>query len=138
MRSGVLRTFSFLRRDHGQSLAELALALPLLVFGLIGAGDLARAYAIQSAVENAARAGAEAYAIKAVPAGGIATRAQQEMTGTPGLQAGAATISTTFPTISGVNYVTVRVRYTFRTTVPWPLVPNTVMFDRSTTLRVYS
>jgi Flp pilus assembly protein TadG len=133
-----LRTFGFFRRERGQSLVELALALPLLVFGLIGAGDLARAYAIQSAVENGARAGAEAYAIKAVPAGGILSRTQQEMTGTPGMQAGAATISTSFPTISGVSYVTVRVQYTFRTTVPWPLVPNTVTFDRSTTLRVYS
>jgi Flp pilus assembly protein TadG len=121
----------------GQSLVEIALAMPFLVFGLLGAADLARAYAVQSSVENAARAGAEAYAIKAIAASGIPTRALQEMSGTPGMQASAATITTSFPTISGVNYVTVQVQYTFRTTVPWPLVPNSAIFNRSTTLRVY-
>ncbi len=44
----------------------------------------------------------------------------------------------TFPTISGVNCVSVQITYTFRTSVPWPLVPNTVTFNRTTRLRVFS
>ena len=41
-----------LRDEFGQSMVELALLLPILVFGLIGAADLARAFAIQIAIEN--------------------------------------------------------------------------------------
>ena len=56
-----------LREDVGQSIVELSLMLPLLVFGLIGGADLARAFAIQLAVQNGARAGAESYAIDSTP-----------------------------------------------------------------------
>ena len=48
----------FVRGDRGQSIVELALALPILVFLLIGGADLARAFAIQIAVQNGARAAA--------------------------------------------------------------------------------
>src|SRR5690348_9778619 len=58
---------SFFRRDGGQSMVELALTMPLLVFALIGGADLARAFALQIAVENGSRAGAEAYAIDSTP-----------------------------------------------------------------------
>ena len=53
----------FAKAADGQSVVELALCLPLLVFGVVGGADLARAYALQIAVENGSRAGAEAYAI---------------------------------------------------------------------------
>src|SRR5947207_7819983 len=53
----------FWKAADGQSIIELALCLPLLVFGVVGGADLARAYALQIAVENGSRAGAEAYAI---------------------------------------------------------------------------
>ena len=65
-----------------------ALLLPLLVFVLIGGADLARAYAIQLAVQNAARAGAEAYAITSTPTIGLAQAAAVgEMNRTPTVQA---------------------------------------------------
>src|SRR5690242_17612912 len=57
----------FHRHEGGQSLVELALTLPLLVFALLGGADLARSYALQIAVENGARAGAESYAIDSTP-----------------------------------------------------------------------
>ena len=57
----------FVRGDRGQSIVELALALPILVFLLIGGSDLARAFAVQIAVQNGARAGAEASAITFTP-----------------------------------------------------------------------
>ena len=58
------RRFVFARLDAGQSMVELALLLPVIAVGLIGAADLARAFALQMAVQNGARAGAEAYAIE--------------------------------------------------------------------------
>jgi hypothetical protein len=41
------------------------------------------------------------------------------------------------PTVDDPCFVTVRVRYAFRTIIPWPLIPNTANFDRSTTMRLF-
>src|SRR5439155_726664 len=49
--------------DLGQSMVELALLLPVLVFGLICGADLARAYALQLAVQNGGPAGERAQAL---------------------------------------------------------------------------
>lgn len=49
------------REETGQSLVELALALPLLLVVLLGIGDLARVFYYTTAITNAARVGA-AYA----------------------------------------------------------------------------
>jgi Flp pilus assembly protein TadG len=135
-------------------MVELALLLPILVFGLIGGADLARAYALQLAVQNGARAGAEAYAIDFTPTAQEAIdRAKDEMGRTPGFKKDvfgkvAANVDvvvahsdgsdcTTTPTVANPCFVTVSVQYTFNTLVPWPLVPNTANFDRSTTMRTF-
>lgn len=121
--------------ERGQAMVELALLLPILVFGLIGGADMARAYAAQLSTQNAARAGAEAAVLGAATTDAqIATYARAELAG-PGLNASAATVTVTHTTVSGVNYVRVRVSYVWNTLVPWPLVPNTVTFDRSTQMR---
>lgn len=122
--------------DRGQALVELALLLPLLVFGMIGGADLARAYAAQLAVQNAARAGAEAYVLGvATTDAQVTTYVRDDLGGVPGVTASSATVTVTHSTVSSVNYVTVRVRYTWQTLVAWPLVPNSVTFDRSTQMR---
>jgi Flp pilus assembly protein TadG len=139
-----------LRDEAGQSMVELALLLPLLVFGLIGGADLARAYALQLAVQNGARAGAEAYAIdQAKNQAQAIQRARDEMSRTPGMNAASATVTVSIkdtngddctvspPTVADPCFVTVRVRYTFQTIVPWPLVPNTANFDRNTSMRLF-
>jgi Flp pilus assembly protein TadG len=133
-------------------MVELALLLPILVFGLIGAADLARAFALQLAIQNGARAGAEAYAINFTPTYALATdRAIDEMARTPGMnvldpsmdiQAGATqadgvTTCLRPPTVATPCFITVTIRYTFRTIVPWPFIPNTANFDRSTTMRTF-
>lgn len=140
------------RRLHGeelgQSLAEFSLSLPLIVFLLLGGVDLARAYAVQLAVQNGARAGAEAAAIDYAPTASLAeARARDEMARTPGMSATGATVTVTFaqsdgvtaclgtPTVATPCFATVRVQYTFRTVTPWPLIPNVANFDRSTTMR---
>jgi Flp pilus assembly protein TadG len=150
--------------DLGQSLVEISLSLPLLVFLLIGGVDIGRAFAVQLAVQNGARAGAEASALDYTPTNGeAATHAQQEMNRTPGMDAGttctnsgnvytcgSATITITrakfdgsacpaTPGIDGANacYFKVRVQYTWRTIIPWPGIPNVFNIDRSTLVRVF-
>ena len=136
-------------------MVELALLLPILVFGLIGAADLARAYALQLAVQNGARAGAESYAIDFTPTPAEAIdRAKDEMGRTPGFtkdafgkvnatvtvtvaEADGATTCVSPPTVAEPCFVTVQVQYTFRTIIPWPLVPNVANFNRQTTMRTF-
>lgn len=134
--------------ERGQSLVELALLLPILVFVLLGGADLARAYAAQIATQNAARAGAES-AVLGVAAtdAAIVVYARDELGGVPGVDRAAATITVTTKKIDGTTacavpatiadpcYVTVRVQYGWRTLVAWPIVPNQVTFDRSTKMR---
>ena len=141
----------FLNEDRGQSLVELALTLPILVFSLLGGADLARAYALQLAVQNGARAGAEAAAINQSPTAQLAIdRARDEMSRTPGMDVTDLTnplVTAVFAKTDGITacanppsaadpcFATVRVRFTFRTITPWPLVPNTANFDRQTVFR---
>lgn len=123
--------------EAGQATAEFALVLPLLVFGLLGGADMARAFAAQLSVQNAARAGAEAAALGlARTDAAVALYARGELARTPGLDPSTADVSVTRGTgSSGERLVTVAVRYPFRTLVPWPLVPNSVDVDRATTMR---
>lgn len=138
------------RNDGGQAMVELALALPLLVFGVVGGADLARAYALQIAVENGARAGAEAYAITSLPTTSQAQQAAiDEINRTPTAAATTSMVSVATYLADGVTpcsggstiatpcFVTVRVQYTWRTLISWPIVPTTGTFDRTTTIRTY-
>jgi Flp pilus assembly protein TadG len=134
-------------------MVELALLLPILVFGLIGGADLGRAFALQLAIQNGARAGAEAYAINFAPTPAMAgARALDEIQRTPGVNISDpslvidtpsrpthtdGSLCTTTPTIADPCFYTVTVQYTFRTIVPWPFIPNTANFNRSTTVRTF-
>jgi Flp pilus assembly protein TadG len=141
--------------DVGQSLVELALSLPLMVFLLLGGADMARAFAIQLAVQNGARAGAEAAAIDYSPTQAKAVaRACDEMARTPALDTTNCTtdasVTVTFkeadgttdcpnPPVSGsACYATVEVRYTFKLITAWPLIPSSFAFDRSTSMRMFA
>lgn len=135
-------------RDRGQAIVELALLLPILVFGLIGAADVARALAVQLAVENAARAGAESEMMSSNPSQGAAqTAVRNELGQTPGVDPASAIVTETLTdgsgaacttsTLSAPCFVTVEVRYAFTTLVHWPGISNTFTFDRSTRLRRY-
>jgi len=35
------------------------------------------------------------------------------------------------------SYASVEVQYNFKTTIAWPLIPNTATFDRVTTFRMF-
>jgi Flp pilus assembly protein TadG len=132
---------------------EFALLLPMICFLLIGGIDLARVYAMQLAVQNGARAGAESGAIGFnLTDAQIVTHVQQEMGRTPGmngfntmgspttcpvLNADENCILVTHPVVSSVTYVKVEVKYIFKTVVAWPIVPNTATLDRTTQYRVF-
>jgi Flp pilus assembly protein TadG len=135
----------------GQSMVEIALLLPVLVFGVLGGADLARAFALQIAVENGSRAGAEAYAITSIATNGQATQAaKDEINRTPSANATDSMITVTktladgttacpagTPTVAIPCYVNVRVQYPWQTLIPWPLVPNSGTFDRTTSMRLF-
>ena len=146
-----LRQSRFIRSDSGQSLVEISLVLPLLVFGLLAGTDLARAFAVQLAVQNGARAGAESYAIDSTPSAVEARAAAvAEMNRTPSRLAGPGNVSVVEAQADGVTpcvvhpppanapcYVTVRVTYTWRAITNWPWIPNTANFDRTTIFQMF-
>ena len=146
----MLTPVRWVKDDVGQSIVEIALALPIMVYLLIGGADMARAFAIQLAVQNGARAGAEASALDYTPTSAEAIlHAQQEMNRTPGMDANQATITWTRLKLDGsacpaqtdyLNpcYYTVRVQYTYNTIIPWPLIPNSFKLDRTTIVRAFN
>lgn len=124
--------------ESGQALVETALSLSLLVFTILGGADMARAFAAQVGVQNAARAGAEAWATRAATTDPQVTAyALDELGRIAGVNSAAATITVTHTTAGGVSLVNVRVQYTYRTLAPWPFVPNTLNLDRTVTFRNY-
>jgi len=140
----------FFRRDGGQALVELALTLPLLVFAILGGADMARAFALQIAVENGSRAGAESYAIDSTPTNSEAqTAVINEINRTPTANASASNVTVTKkqgdgvtncvspPTVATPCFVAVRVQYPWSTIIAWPIVPNGGTFDRTTTIRTF-
>lgn len=66
-RPNVAFTCGFFTRDTGQSLVEIALALPVLLLVLLGLADLGRAFYYTTAVASAARQGAAYVAATSSP-----------------------------------------------------------------------
>ncbi len=135
--------------DRGQSMVETALMLPILVFLILAGGDLARGYAIQIAIQNGARAGAEAAAIDYTPTAVEAeARARDEMSRTPGMDSTVPAVTVLFkqsdgstacvspPTLANPCFATVTVQMTWHTITAWPLIPNSFTFNRSTIVRM--
>lgn len=130
-------------------MVETALMLPIMIFLILAGGDMARGYAIQIAVQNGARAGAEAAAINYTPtAADSEARARDEMSRTPGMSSAAPTVTVVFaqddgvttcvnpPTVANPCFATVTVQMTWHTITAWPLIPNTFNFNRSTKMRM--
>jgi Flp pilus assembly protein TadG len=148
MRAPFSRT-RFAWDDLGQSMIETALMLPILVFLVLAGGDMARGFALQIAIQNGARAGAEAAAIDFTPTQAeTIARARDEMSRTPGMDSNAPSVAVSFkqsngttdcvspPTLANPCFATVRVTWVWHTITAWPLIPNTFSFDRSTTMRM--
>ena len=137
---------------------ELALTLPIMAFSLLGAADMARAFAVQLAVQNGARAGAESSALDVTPTTSEASaRVLDEIGRTPGLTPANATVTVTYTLADGTSvctgaastsvagtstvaipcYANARVQYTFSTLFAWPGLQRSFTFDRTTRVRRY-
>ena len=137
------------RGERGQALVELGLALPLLLLTLLGGADLARVFAFSTAVETAARTGAESASIDPDPTlAEVRDLVEGELSGVPGLDPLAATVTLTVhrgddvdgscapvPTLAVPCFATVRVQYTFRPVIAWPGLPASVELDRTRSFR---
>jgi Flp pilus assembly protein TadG len=140
--------------NGGQSLAEMALMLPVLVVLLLVALDFSRLYYLAMEVTDAARAGAQfgsANGAAAQNTSGIETVACNSMADlscTPGVNTTAlnfcqcagssATISCTSPggCTAVQNFVTVTATATFKTVVSYPGIPSSVPVKASVTMQV--
>lgn len=144
-------TARFVAEERGQSIVETALMLPIMIFLILAGGDMARGFALQIAIQNGARAGAEAAAIDYTPTQlETEARARDEMGRTPGMDKNAPSVSVKFtqsdgvttcvnpPTLANPCFATVRVIMPWRTITAWPLIPNTFTFDRQTRVRMVS
>ncbi len=128
---------------HGQSMAELALALPALVLLFLGAADFGRLFYFWIAVNNAARAGAQygsQNVINAANISGMRTAAITDgsnisgLTATPSQCTCASGTSVTVCSGSNYNctnapsatYVEVDTQATFNTVVSYPGIPSSI------------
>jgi len=99
------------RGRRGQSLVELALTLPVLLFLTAGVLDLAHIFSVAGICANAAREGARYGATNPTDTDGITTRVIDEAAGAPlTLTASQVTVTTPSGTTSG-SPVTVQVTH---------------------------
>lgn len=101
--------------ESGQALAEVAIALPLLLLMLIGIWEFARAYQIQQVVVNAAREGARIVVLPASSGGTIDSATNAVNSYLSGGHIAGATVNITGTEATGQPMtVTVSVPYSFQ------------------------
>ena len=117
-------------KEKGQSLVEVALALPVLILILAGALDLGRLYYVTVALTDAAGEGATYAAINPHDTAEIVSRAQAASGGLVQIEPGNVAIDC--PVVAAGMPVTVTVSYDF--TIATPLV-NMIVPDGVMTLQ---
>lgn len=90
------------RRDEGQALVEMALALPILLLLLVGIFEFARAYSIKQTVVNAAREGARQAVLQGVSADSVTRVINRYLTSNNIAPSTAASSPTTI-TLTGIG-----------------------------------
>ena len=126
---------SFFHTNRGQSLAEFAIVLPVLLILVLGSIDLGRLFFAYISITNAARIGAQ-YA-------STSPNASTDVTGIRDAAVadtnGLTDTSSTNPDVSiatgadgqGHMYAEVTVDYTYSTLFPWPVIPASVSVERT-------
>lgn len=150
----MLCSYGMHRNASGQSLVELALALPVLILLLLAAADFGRLFYTWIAVNSAARAGAQYGSqtlTNAADSNGMKLAATIDGSNIPGLTATASqctcvTTGTSVPACSGSNYnctnapkatyVEVDTQATFRTIVSYPGIPSSVTVKGTAIMQV--
>jgi len=106
-------------KEKGQSLTEVALVLPVLLFILAGVLDLGRIYYVQVALSDAAGEGAVYAAIRPNDATGIKARAQAASGGLVQIDLADVVINPSDPSsLAAGDPVTVIVEYDFTLATP--------------------
>lgn len=142
-----------LRADHGASLVEMALLLPLFMLILFGAIDFGRACYMAIEIAGAARAGAlygskspsDTTGMKTVIQDAAPDVAANLSVGTPtcsvecpdgtNLTAGCTTKPACSNGLSYVYLVNVTVTGTYSPLLPWPGIPSSISFSSSASMR---
>ena len=125
---------SALRSGHGQSLAEFALILPVLMIIVLGTVDLGRVFFAYISVTNAARNGAQYAAsdsenvadVTGIRDAALADTGQLLNTSAANPDVAIATGDDS----QGHLYAEVTVSYDFSTLFPWPGLPDSVNVQR--------
>ncbi len=130
----------FIGSKRGQSLAEFALILPVLVLLMLGTIDFGRVFFAYVSVTNAARNGADYASFSSVAANDL-TGIRAAVVGDTGdllntSDSNPQVTSTTGTDSQGRLYADVTVTYAFSTIFPWPGLPDTVDVSRTVTARV--
>jgi Flp pilus assembly protein TadG len=133
-------------RQSGNSLIELAVALPGLLLLLVGVGYLAGIFNTVIALNNAARAGAQYGSISVVSAAdtnGMIAAAKQDAPNLTGMSVDASQCSCTTSSVTACatsyctnnpfrTYVTVDTQLTYQTPVTFPgLAPSVTLKSRA-------
>lgn len=144
--------FDLLRGEHGASLVELALLMPLFFVLMALAVDLGRAYYLVLEIQGAAQAGAAYGVTNPTDTAGMKTAATDDAPNVPNLTVNTPTYgcecsdgtgyvancpSASQPTCSGttlVYLVKVTVTATYTTMFPWPKL-NNMTFSSSASMR---
>jgi Flp pilus assembly protein TadG len=128
------------RRSRGQSLAELALLLPVLLMIMLGAIDFGRAYFAYVSVTNGAQNGAHYASAGPLYASDLTGIKNAVLADTSDL----VNTSATNPDVAassgtdgqGNMFVDVTVTYQFEPIFPWPGVPGSFDIGRTVRARV--
>lgn len=145
--------FDLLRGEHGASLVELALLMPLFFLLMAVAVDLGRAYYLVLEVQGAAQAGAAYGVTNPTDTAGMKAAATDDAPNVPNLTVNTPTWgcecsdgtgyvancpTASQPTCSGttlVDRVNVTVTATYTTLFPWPKIPSSMSFSSSASMR---
>ncbi len=147
------RIAALLSAEHGASLLELAMVMPLLLLLLMGAVDFGRAYYLAQEIGGAAHAGAEYGAIYPTDTTGMRTAALNDAANVPGVSVSVPTYgcecsdtsttantncTSTLSCSSNANivyWVKVKVSATYKTWFPWPGIPSSMTLSRTAVMR---
>jgi Flp pilus assembly protein TadG len=145
--------FDLLRDEHGSSLVEMALMLPVFALILFGAVDFGRAYYLAIEVAGAAHAAAMYGSIHPTDTAGMQNAAQDDAQNVPNLlvvaptygcqcadgssyNANCQTRPSSCPNSLDVVYrVNVTVNATYVPLFPWPGIPSSMAFSSSASMR---
>ena len=144
--------YELFRSEHGASLVEMAILLPLFVLLLLVAVDAGRAFYLAIEVAGAARSAAIYGSWNPTDTTGMQTAAQDDAPDVPNLSVGtpsygcecpdgtsySASCTTGLPTCSdgsAVYRVNVTVTGTYSPIIPWPGIPSSISLSSSASMR---